>query len=120
MTIDPAVRETAKRPWGSFTILDEEAGYKVKRILVRAGHRLSYQKHSRRSEHWTVVSGQARVTIDGNDTVLEAGESIDIRPEQAHRVGNAGEQPLVFIEIQRGSYLGEDDIVRLEDDYGRA
>jgi len=108
-----------ERPWGSFTVLDEGAGFKVKRLEVKPGKRLSYQKHARRAEHWYVVTGQARVTLDGREIDLIAGEAIDIPIGAAHRVQNPGEQPLVFVEVQRGDYFGEDDIVRLEDDFGR-
>ncbi len=109
-----------QRPWGTFTVLDEGDGYKVKRIEVFPGKRLSYQKHSQRAEHWVVVQGTAKVTLDDREIVVEAGQAIDIRVGSAHRVENPGEQTLIFIEVQRGNYLGEDDIVRLQDDFGRA
>jgi mannose-6-phosphate isomerase-like protein (cupin superfamily) len=109
-----------RRPWGSFTVLDEGEGYKVKRIEVLPGKRLSYQRHARRAEHWMVVAGTARVTLDGGETLVRRGETVDINVGTAHRVENPGADLLVFIEIQRGDYLGEDDIVRLEDDFGRA
>ncbi len=109
-----------RRPWGTFTVLDEADGFKVKRIEVLPGKRLSYQKHAQRAEHWFVVEGTARVTLDGNEIIVEAGQAIDIPQGAAHRVENPGEMNLVFIEVQRGVYLGEDDIVRLEDDFGRA
>jgi len=109
-----------QRPWGTFTVLDEGEGYKVKRIEVLPGKRLSYQKHSQRAEHWVVVQGTAKVTLDDRDILVEAGKSIDIAIGSAHRVENPGVQTLVFIEVQRGNYLGEDDIVRLQDDFGRA
>lgn len=109
-----------QRPWGTFTVLDEGEGFKVKRIEVYPGKRLSYQRHSQRAEHWVVVKGTAKVTLDDRDILVEAGEAIDIRIGSAHRVENPGEQTLIFIEVQRGSYLGEDDIVRLQDDFGRA
>ena len=108
------------RPWGSFTVLDEAADYKVKRIEVLSGKRLSYQRHASRSEHWTVVQGTARVTVDGRQSELNVGESIDIPATIAHRIENPEAGPLVLIEVQRGFYLGEDDIERLEDDFGRA
>ena len=108
-----------RRPWGSFTVLDEGRGYKVKRIEVLAGKRLSYQRHARRAEHWMVVAGAARVTLDGGDIVVGCGETVDIPVGAAHRIENPGADTLVFIEIQRGDYLGEDDITRLEDDFGR-
>jgi mannose-6-phosphate isomerase len=109
-----------ERPWGSFTVLDEGEGYKVKRIEVLPGKRLSYQRHAQRAEHWMVVAGEARVTLDGEEIALRLGETVDIGIGTAHRVENPGAQTLVFIEIQRGGYLGEDDITRLSDDYGRA
>lgn len=108
-----------KRPWGTFTILDEGEGFKVKRIEVLPGKRLSYQKHSQRAEHWVVVSGAAKVTLDDKEITILAGEAIDIEIGAAHRVENTGKELLVFIEVQRGRYLGEDDIVRLQDDFGR-
>lgn len=108
-----------ERPWGSFTVLDETESFKVKRIEVKPGARLSYQKHRRRSEHWFVAAGQARVTLDGEEIALAAGSAIDIPLGAAHRVANPGEETLVFIEVQRGDYFGEDDIIRLSDDYNR-
>jgi mannose-6-phosphate isomerase len=118
-----STQETAprfdRRPWGSFTILDEGAGYKVKRIEVLPGQRLSYQKHARRAEHWMVVQGAARFTLDGVERTVRVGETADIPIGALHRVENPGPEPLIFIEVQRGDYLGEDDIVRVSDDYGR-
>lgn len=108
-----------RRPWGTFTVLDEGDTFKVKRIEVLPGKRLSYQKHAQRAEHWVVVEGTARVTLDDRDIVVEKGEAIDIPIGAAHRVENPGDELLVFIEVQRGSYLGEDDIIRLQDDFGR-
>jgi mannose-6-phosphate isomerase len=109
-----------RRPWGTFTVLDEGEKFKVKRIEVLPGKRLSYQKHSKRAEHWVVVEGTAKVTLDDREIIVSAGEAIDIATGSAHRVENPGTDMLVFIEVQRGSYLGEDDIVRLQDDFGRA
>jgi len=109
-----------QRPWGSFTVLDEADGFKVKRIEVLPGRRLSYQKHAQRAEHWIVVKGTANVTLDDREVLVEAGQAIDITIGAAHRVENRGGETLVFIEVQRGDYLGEDDIVRLQDDFGRA
>jgi mannose-6-phosphate isomerase-like protein (cupin superfamily) len=108
-----------RRPWGTFTVLDEGDNFKVKRIEVLPGKRLSYQKHSQRAEHWVVVQGTAKVTLDDSDHIVSAGEAIDIAIGSAHRVENPGDELLVFIEVQRGNYLGEDDIVRLQDDFGR-
>jgi mannose-6-phosphate isomerase len=109
-----------RRPWGSFTVLDEGNHFKVKRIEVLPGKRLSYQKHSQRAEHWVVVQGTAKVTLDDREIIVTSGETIDIAIGAAHRVENPGTDTLVFIEVQRGSYLGEDDIIRLQDDFGRA
>jgi mannose-6-phosphate isomerase len=108
-----------ERPWGSFTVLDEGANYKVKRIEVLPEKRLSYQRHEQRSEHWMVVAGAAKVTLDGREITLSTGDTIDIPLRAAHRIENVGSGKLVFIEIQQGTYLGEDDIQRLQDDYGR-
>jgi len=109
------------RPWGTWEILSSEPQYKVKRITVKPESRLSYQKHARRAEHWIMVQGQAKVTLDGEITLLRAPEHIDIPLGAAHRIENpTTDETLVFIEVQTGDYFGEDDIVRLEDDYGRA
>jgi mannose-6-phosphate isomerase len=108
-----------RRPWGTFTVLDDAPTHKVKRIEVLPGKRLSYQKHARRSEHWMAVSGRARVTLDGAEILLSAGQTVDIPAGTAHRIENIGESLLIFIEIQQGTYFGEDDIVRLQDDFGR-
>lgn len=113
------MREFDRRPWGTYTVLEEDRGFKVKRIEVLPGKRLSYQKHAQRAEHWFVVEGTAKVTLDGAEIMVRAGEAIDIPIGAAHRVENPDEGNLVFIEVQRGNYLGEDDITRLEDDYGR-
>jgi mannose-6-phosphate isomerase len=113
------MREFDRRPWGTYTVLEEDRGFKVKRIEVLPGKRLSYQKHAQRAEHWFVVEGTAKVTLDGQEIMVRAGEAIDIPIGAAHRVENPDEGNLVFIEVQRGKYLGEDDITRLEDDYGR-
>lgn len=108
-----------RRPWGTFTVLEEGENYKVKRIEVLPGKRLSYQKHAQRAEHWFVVQGIAKVTLDDREITVKAGEAIDIPLSAAHRIANPGDELLVFVEIQRGNYLGEDDIVRLDDDFGR-
>ena len=109
-----------QRPWGSFTILDEGEDYKVKRIEILPGKRLSYQRHSRRSEHWFFVRGTAKVTLNGVEFLVKAGDDVDVAVGDAHRVENPTEiDDLIFIETQTGEYFGEDDIVRLEDDFGR-
>ena len=108
------------RPWGKYQVLEETAHWKVKRIEVKPGRRLSYQKHFRRREHWLVVRGRALVTREGRDYGLRPGDSIDIPIKAGHRIANPGREKLVFIEIQQGDYFGEDDIERLQDDYGRS
>ena len=108
-----------ERPWGNFTVLDESDTYKVKRIEVLPARRLSYQRHERRSEHWMVVAGEAKVTLDGREIIVAAGKTVDIPIGAAHRIENVGNVKLIFIEIQQGTYFGEDDIQRLQDDYGR-
>ena len=108
-----------RRPWGTFTVLDEGENYKVKRIEVLARKRLSYQKHAQRAEHWMIVAGVGNVTLDDRELILRVGETIDIPIGAHHRIENPEDEPLIFIEIQRGDYLGEDDIVRLQDDFDR-
>jgi len=107
------------KPWGGYSVLEDLPTHKVKRIWVNPGQRLSYQKHFRRSEHWTILEGKAKVTLDAEEILLSQGESVDIPHEGAHRIENIGDSQLTFIEVQMGDYFGEDDIVRLEDDYGR-
>lgn len=113
------VHTTAHRPWGTYTVLEDSKGYKVKQITVRAGAKLSYQYHHHRSEHWIVVSGIATITIDDKTIDLKANESTYIPKEAKHRLANHQKTDLVIIEAQVGNYLGEDDIVRLQDDYKR-
>jgi len=108
-----------ERPWGSFLILDEAANYKVKRIEVMPGKRLSYQRHAHRSEHWFITRGTAKVTLNDREILVKTGSSVDIPVGTKHRVENAESEPLVFVEIQTGAYFGEDDIERFEDDFGR-
>jgi mannose-6-phosphate isomerase len=112
--------EHDERPWGSYTVLEDAADHKVKRLEVLPGKRLSYQRHERRAEHWFVVQGNGVVTLDGKDIAVATNTAIDIPLGAAHRMSNVGEELLVFIEVQHGDYFGEDDIVRLEDDFGRA
>lgn len=109
-----------ERPWGSFTILDEGENYKVKRLEILPGKRLSYQRHSRRSEHWFVVRGTAKVTLNDTEILVRTGEALDIPLGAAHRIENLPQsEKLVLIETQTGDYFGEDDIERLDDDFGR-
>jgi len=103
-----------ERPWGWYDIIDESDRYKVKSIEVKPGEKLSLQKHHHRAEHWVVVSGTALTECDGEEKLLAENESTSI-----HRLSNPGKIPLRIIEVQSGPYLGEDDIVRLEDIYGR-
>jgi mannose-6-phosphate isomerase len=107
------------RPWGRYEVLQESGEHKVKCIWVKPGARLSYQKHQKRSEHWFIVSGIADVTIQGAEFKKSPGETVDVPVGQLHRIGNSGSNELVFIEIQTGSYFGEDDIERVSDDYER-
>jgi mannose-1-phosphate guanylyltransferase/mannose-1-phosphate guanylyltransferase/mannose-6-phosphate isomerase len=110
---------TEMRPWGSFYVLDEGIGFKVKRLLVRPQGRLSLQSHRHRWEHWTVVAGEARVTVGDTVRTMTSGQSIDIRLGDRHRLENFGVDDVAVIEVQFGHYLGEDDIVRYEDAYNR-
>jgi mannose-6-phosphate isomerase len=112
--------EQDTRPWGSYLVLDDADDHKVKRITVSPGKRLSYQTHSRRAEHWFIVRGTGSVTLDGQLVPVGAGTAVDIPIGAAHRIENTGADDLVFIEVQHGDYFGEDDIVRLEDDFGRS
>lgn len=107
------------KPWGSFVILADMPDHKVKRIHVLPGKRLSLQRHRRRSEHWHVVAGEALATRNNEHIRLKPGDSIDIPTGSIHRIENPGQDEMYFIEIQQGDYFGEDDIERLEDDFGR-
>jgi len=121
-TYDQALDGTQRedhRPWGYYEVLSDLPDHKVKRIVVYPGKRLSLQRHQRRWEHWTIISGSAIVTRDAEQIALSPGESIDIPLGAVHRVLNPGEELLVFIEVQMGDYFGENDIVRIEDDFGR-
>jgi mannose-1-phosphate guanylyltransferase len=113
------IHTTAHRPWGSYTILEDAPNFKVKRIVVKPGARLSLQKHAHRSEHWIVVDGRAHVTVGEKTFPLERNESTYIPKGEVHRLDNRESEDLILIEAQVGSYLGEDDIVRLVDDYKR-
>lgn len=110
---------TGHRPWGTYTVLEEANGYKIKRIEVKPGSRLSLQKHFHRNEHWIVVSGTATVTVGNEKKYVRPNESTYIKMGEAHRLENEGKIPVVLIEAQVGEYTGEDDIVRINDEYGR-
>jgi mannose-1-phosphate guanylyltransferase len=110
---------TAHRPWGTYTILEDTPGYKIKRIEVKPGKRLSLQKHFHRNEHWIVVSGTATVTVGDETKIVRPNESTYIKMGELHRLSNEGVIPVVLIEAQVGEYTGEDDIVRVDDDFKR-
>jgi glucokinase len=112
-------RERSLTPWGFWQVIEDETDFKAKRIFVNPGHRLSYQRHKQREETWMIASGEAIVTLDGKELPLTAGQTVHVARGQAHRIANPGSSPLVFFEVQRGTYFGEDDIERLEDDYKR-
>jgi mannose-6-phosphate isomerase len=111
--------ERDERPWGEYEVVDEGDGYLVKRITVRSGKRISYQRHRSRSEHWFVVTGRGVTTIDDEERRVSPGSTVDIAVGAAHRIASDDGSDLTFIEVQTGDYLGEDDIERLHDDYGR-
>lgn len=111
--------ERTQRPWGWYEMVSESPHHKIKRIGVLPGQRISLQKHHQRAEHWVVVQGTARVTLDERIFDLAVGQHCDIALGQVHRLANITSDPLEIIEVQFGTYLGEDDIVRLGDDYGR-
>ena len=114
------IHRTAYRPWGGYSSILNGARFQVKKLFVKPGKKLSLQKHHHRAEHWIVVSGTAEVTIDGKVTMLSENESIYLPLGCVHRLANPGKILLELIEVQTGSYLGEDDIIRIEDEFGRA
>lgn len=116
----PVVGNHCDRPWGNYKTTDLGERFQVKRITVTPGGTLSLQSHHHRAEHWIVVEGVAEVTIDDEDTLVTEGESIFVPLGAVHRMRNPGKIPMVLIEVQLGCYLGEDDIVRYDDIYGRA
>jgi mannose-6-phosphate isomerase-like protein (cupin superfamily) len=113
------IHKTVERPWGSYTVLEKGNGYKIKRVVLNPGAKLSLQLHRRRSEHWVVVSGIANVTRDDETYVVQTNESTFIPKNTKHRLENPGEELLQIIEVQSGDYVEEDDIERLDDVYGR-
>jgi len=110
---------TTYRPWGSYTVLEEGPRYKIKRIVVNPGHKLSHQLHYHRSEHWIIVKGTAKVTLGKTTSLVHENESTYVPKSTGHRLENPGKVPLEMIEVQNGEYVGEDDIVRFNDIYGR-
>jgi mannose-1-phosphate guanylyltransferase len=115
----PTVHLTAHRPWGRYSVLEDTPGYKIKRIVVQSGKRLSLQKHFHRNEHWIVVSGTATVTVGENTFLIRPNESTYIKMGEIHRLENQGKIDLILIEVQVGEYTGEDDIIRIDDDFQR-
>jgi mannose-6-phosphate isomerase len=107
------------RPWGRYEILQESDSYKVKTIWVDPGKRFSLQRHKSRAEHWLVVQGKGLMTLNDNEFEMGPGDSIDIEIGDTHRLANIGHESLIFVEVQTGTYFGEDDIERLQDDFGR-
>jgi mannose-6-phosphate isomerase-like protein (cupin superfamily) len=113
------LHRTVERPWGSYTVLEKGQGFKIKRVVLKPKARLSLQLHRRRSEHWVVVEGTAKVTRENETYLVQRSESAFIPINAKHRLENPGEGLLQIIEVQNGDYLEEDDIERFEDDYGR-
>ena len=111
--------ENETRPWGRYQVIDEQPTHKIKRIWVTPGQQLSYQRHKFRAEHWFFISGHGLAIIDGHETTVSVGSTVDIAIQQLHRIRNTGSEELIFIEVQTGTYFGEDDIERVEDDFGR-
>ena len=112
--------EVGERPWGKYYVLEDESNYKLKRIIVNPGGKLSYQYHHHGQEFWTIVEGNAVVILDEKEIHLSYGESIFIPQGAKHRIMNLSDKPVVFVEVQTGSYFGEDDIIRLDDEYERS
>jgi mannose-1-phosphate guanylyltransferase/mannose-6-phosphate isomerase len=108
-----------EKPWGTFEVLHESEEFKVKILTVTPGRRLSYQSHKHRRERWVVVQGKAEIIIDDKVIIKYKGETVNIEKGQKHRLSNPGQDNLKIVEVQIGEYLGEDDIVRFEDDFGR-
>jgi mannose-6-phosphate isomerase len=117
---DVTVEESSQRPWGYYVVLADMPDHKVKRIHIKPGKRLSLQRHQHRAEHWHIVTGTALVTRNEEQLTLNPGDSVDIPKGAVHRIENPGSEEMYFIEVQHGDYFGEDDIERLEDDFGRA
>jgi mannose-6-phosphate isomerase len=110
---------TEERPWGAFIVLEDTPEHKVKRLILHPGKRISYQRHTKRTEHWVIISGVADITLDDATSRHVPGDTILIVQGSKHRLANPGDEPLTVIEVQRGTYFGEDDIERFDDDFGR-
>lgn len=111
--------EKSIRPWGRYEVLQDTPTHKVKCIWVSPGKRLSYQRHEKRAEHWYIVQGEAEVTLNGAISHNVAGDSVFVKIGDLHRISNVSDRDVIFIEVQTGTYFGEDDIERIEDDFGR-
>ncbi len=111
--------DSEQRPWGNFFVIHEMDNYKIKRIEVDPGKRLSYQYHNSRSEVWVIINGEGKIVLNEEIINYKKGDSINIPKRTKHRIENTGKEKTVFIEVQTGEYFGEDDIVRIEDDYNR-
>lgn len=107
------------RPWGRYEVIDEQSTHKIKRIWVSPGQQLSYQRHKFRAEHWFFIAGSGLAIVNGHEMGVQVGSTVDIAINQLHRIRNSGQEELIFIEVQTGTYFGEDDIERVEDDFGR-
>lgn len=118
--MEKSVKGEEIRPWGFYEVLSDMTDHKVKRVTVYPGKRMSLQKHLRRAEHWHIVKGSGQVILKNRVIPVSEGSSVDIGVETPHRIINTGKENLIFIEVQTGDYFGEDDIIRLEDDFGRA
>ena len=112
-------RNITVRPWGFYDIIHIEPGYQIKRIHVESGKRLSLQSHKQRSEHWYVSHGEGLIQVNNNSFTIQKGDNVTIGIEEVHRIEGLGETGVTFFERQAGEYLGEDDIIRYQDDYGR-
>ena len=113
------INTESHRPWGYYVILADMPDHKVKRIHIKPGKRISLQRHQHRSEHWHIIAGAALVTRNDEQLILHPGDSIDIPKGAIHRIENQSQEEIYFIEVQQGDYFGEDDIERLDDDFGR-
>jgi mannose-6-phosphate isomerase len=118
--VDVTAQESSQRPWGYYVVLADMPDHKVKRIHIKPGKRLSLQRHKHRAEHWHIITGTAIVTRNNEQLRLSSGDSVDIPQGAIHRIENPGPNEMYFIEVQQGNYFGEDDIERLEDDFGRS
>ena len=113
-------KKTEPRPWGNFVSIAENEDFKVKIISIKPKQSISYQYHFKRSEHWIIVKGFGELTIDDETTLVKKNDQIFIPLKSKHKIKNSGKQDLIFVEVQTGEYFGEDDIVRISDEYGRA